>query len=182
MKVQITALTIVALLFSCMSSTKRDSVVEAKKMNEQKITKGLVDKNISDFLIKATDARLMNIKEGKAAQKSKNTEIRKYGEWRTQDHSIMLKNLKMLANELNIAIPSVISLEKTDGLRDLLAKRGIEFDKEFAKMMVIDHKRDIDEFKKASGFDNKAVNAFATKYLPVIEKHLEGIKAIKELL
>ncbi len=46
--------------------------------------------------------------------------------------------------------------------------------------MVDDHKDDIDQFKKAAEDDktNPAVKSFATKTLPVLQKHMDAITAI----
>ncbi len=58
-------------------------------------------------------------------------------------------------------------------------KNGEDFDKKFIKMMIIDHERDIKLFKKALDYKDAEVSAFAKKYLPMIQGHLDKIEVIK---
>ena len=62
---------------------------------------------------------------------------------------------------------------RSKSLHDRLAKlSGEQFDKEFAKAMVDDHKNDIKEFEaQAKGTDDVA--SFAKNTLPTLQKHLQ---------
>jgi putative membrane protein len=61
----------------------------------------------------------------------------------------------------------------------LKSKKGAEFDKAYIEMMLDDHKEDIEQFSdEASKGTDADVKAFATKTLPVLNKHLEHVKSI----
>ncbi len=167
-------------LLACIPIEKRDSVKEAKEKNEYLVAKGVVESNVSNFLVEAADGRLMGVREGKAATQSNKVAIVKYGKWMVKDQTIMLKDLKVIAKALKISLPHVVSLDKREGLINLLSKSDADFNLEFAKMMIIDHERDLAAFKKAVDFKNNEVSSFASKYVAAIENHLAKIKGIKE--
>jgi putative membrane protein len=47
-------------------------------------------------------------------------------------------------------------------------------------MMILDHKRDVRTFEKATKSNDADVKLFATKYLPVVQSHLEKIRTLKK--
>ncbi|HYI78569.1 MAG TPA: DUF4142 domain-containing protein, partial [Chryseolinea sp.] len=65
------------------------------------------------------------------------------------------------------------------GLTDLKEVHGKSFDKKFIRMMIIDHKRDLKKFEKATRSTDADIQVFATKYLPYVQSHLQKIKALK---
>lgn len=56
---------------------------------------------------------------------------------------------------------------------------GSEFDKEFARLMVKDHEKDIAEFKKEAASGKGSVQNFASQSLPTLEEHLRIAEALK---
>lgn len=136
--------------------------------------------SVTKFLIEAADARLMDSEQGKLARERGTTEeIRSYGRWMMRDQSKLLQEIQVIAKSKSIQLPSAISEEKSKGLEELKKLKGAEFDKKFTKMICIDHKRDVKEFKKASKFEDADVKQFASQYLPTIEAHLERIQEIE---
>ncbi|MEO7523540.1 MAG: DUF4142 domain-containing protein, partial [Ferruginibacter sp.] len=78
--------------------------------------------------------------------------------------------------------PSVMPDHKAE-MDKLMIKKGSDFDKAYMDMMVKDHKKDIDEFKKASTeLKEDLYRTFAAKTLPVLQKHLDSAIAIKRSL
>ena len=55
---------------------------------------------------------------------------------------------------------------------------GRDFDKEFARVMVEDHQKDIAEFKKEADGGHGAVQQLAAQTLPTLEKHLQMAKSL----
>jgi putative membrane protein len=172
------ALAVSSVLFSCKTSEEADdSVDEAQDKNAA----ASVDENISDFLTEAADARMMDIAEAKlAVARATTPEIKKYGAWMISDQNILLKEIRTLAKSKNVALPKRISHEKEQGLGELEKKTDKDFDEKFMKMITIDHRRDVRKFKNAQSIADRDVSAFASKYLPVIESHLERAKDIKQ--
>jgi len=137
--------------------------------------------SVTKFLIDAADARLMDSEQGKLARERGTTEeIRSYGRWMMRDQPKLLQEIQVIAKNKSIKLPSAISEEKSKGLEDLKKLKGAEFDKKFTKMIAIDHKRDVKEFKKAAKFEDVEVKQFASQYLPTIEAHLERIQEIEK--
>ncbi len=64
---------------------------------------------------------------------------------------------------------------KPDRLRDRLAKlQGQEFDREYVKTMVKDHKQDVAEFRRMhSGAVDPNLKAWVDKTLPTIEQQTD---------
>jgi putative membrane protein len=69
--------------------------------------------------------------------------------------------------------------KKQKAVYDKLAKlSGDAFDREFAKAMVDDHKKDIKEFEKESKKPDDAAASFAKETLPTLQKHLETAQSL----
>src|SRR5205085_12471469 len=116
------------------------------------------DNDSAKVMTEEEDARMMHIEEGKlAADNGTRAEIKQYGQLIVQDQTEMLKELRMLAASKTMVLPNTLSNEKADGLADLREKTGEEFDEKFVKMITVDHKRDVDDFDDATGFNDKDV-------------------------
>ena len=139
------------------------------------------EREIKRFITDAADARMMDREEGRLASKMGTTsDIRKYGELMIKDQTTLLAAVKELAKQKNIVLPEKITEEKSRALQDLKDVKGTDFDKKFLRMIKIDHKRDVGEFKSASEYDDQQVSAFAKKHLPMIETHLRKVERIKD--
>ena len=153
-----------------------DSVLQKKNAKAQSLSR-----EESDFILKAADARMMGILEGKAALKKGSTQrIRAYGNLMVKDQGIMLSALKQLSQSLAIDLPDTISKDKQDGLKDLLKLESNKFDRKFVRMMKIDHRRDTRLFADAKEFKNTKIKEYATRYLPLVESHLEKVKVVRK--
>ena len=156
-----------------------DSVTVAKHVNDAKSV--AVSEPAAKFLVEMVDARLMDFEEGQLAARRGSTEaIRDYGRLMMRDQTRLLSRLELLALEVQVTVPAVISDDKRDGLNDLIDSDSEHFDQNFISSIRIDHKRDVGEFKKATAFTDAAVADFARQELPLIQSHLDGIDAIKK--
>lgn len=64
-------------------------------------------------------------------------------------------------------------------LKKLESLSGTEFDREFARMAVKDHEKDVKEFEKAGQkADDTDVKAFAQKTAPVLREHLQQARSL----
>jgi len=146
-------------------------------------TKSSADETITAFITDLTEARIMDIEQGKTAEQRCTTRpLKEYGSLMIKDQAKMLNELKKLAARKNISIPSELGPEKAEALGDLRKVHGQSFDKKFIKMMIIDHKRDAKKLERAARSDDADIQVFATKYLPVVQSHLDKIKALKKSL
>lgn len=133
------------------------------------------------FLRRAADARMMDWAEGNlAVERATNAGLKDYGQRMLREQDYFMNAIKSLAASKNFTLPQALSEKKADGLDDLKEETGKSFDKKFIKMMIIDHKRDVKDFKKALKSDDADIKAFANKYLPIVEEHLASAKKLKE--
>lgn len=133
------------------------------------------------FLCRAADARMMDWAEGQlATEHATNTPLKEYGQRMLDEQDAFMDDIKALAADKNYILPTALSEKKANGLADLKEEKGKDFDKKFIKMMVIDHKRDVKDFKRALKSKDADVSAFAKKYLPVLKEHLATAQKLKE--
>jgi len=73
---------------------------------------------------------------------------------------------------------------KQQAAYDLLkTKTGADFDKAYVDAIVKDHEEDVKAFQReADKGKDEQIKAFATETLPVLQGHLEKIKAIQSKL
>jgi putative membrane protein len=166
------------LIVGC--STPHDSLQKAKtESNEITPTKSQKD---AEFLISMADARMMDFAEGKlASQRATTPALRAYGRLMKKDQTVLLHKMNGLAQREGIILPTQIGEVKAAALKDLKKLTGNEFDQRFTSMITIDHERDVGEFKRASeelSYVSEETKTFAKAALPMIETHLEKIKAL----
>jgi putative membrane protein len=134
----------------------------------------------ADFMAEAAGGGMAEVEMGKlAGTKARNPEVRKFGAMMVTDHGKAGDELKTLAAKKGVTLPPDIGSHKStfDKLNGL---SGADFDKEYVDEMVNDHETDVKAFKDAAeNAQDPDVKAFAAKVLPVIQKHLDAIKAIQ---
>jgi len=171
------------MLLACNSSSSnnQDSVDSAQNVND---STNVVSNNTSDFATEAASGGMMEVKLGQLAQqKAQNPRVKDFGAMMVKDHSQANDELKAIAARQNIALPDSMSNDKQQNVQKLSDKTGKDFDKAYMDMMVDDHKEDIDKFKDAAqNVQDTAVKAFASKTLPILQKHLDSAQAIQQAL
>jgi len=190
MKKSLVYLAVLFLFATAMSScgnAETDSKKQAENANDAKVdsakkadTVAAANSHMADlkpdatFAVEAADGGMLEVELGKlAAQKGVSSEIKKLGEMMVKDHSKANDELKAAAKAKDITLPAVMSDKCQKKLTDLTEKKGTDFDKAYADLMVSDHKDDIDEFKKeAEKGNDKELSAWAKGKVPVLEHHL----------
>ncbi|GAB3956208.1 hypothetical protein GCM10028805_45340 [Spirosoma harenae] len=178
-------LAVSTLSFQACSSKKTesaDSVENADSVNEAKEDAGTgQNDDTSEFAVKAANGGMLEVELGRMAQeKAASKDVKDFGAMMVKDHSKANDELKSIAATQNITLPSTLGEDEQKHVNEMAKLSGAEFDKKYVSMMVDDHKDDIDLFKKASEDNetNPAVKEFATKTLPVLQKHMDAINAI----
>jgi putative membrane protein len=82
--------------------------------------------------------------------------------------------LKSVAQQKGVTLPSDLNA-KDKALKDKLSgMSGDQFDKTYMSHMLMDHKKDVAEFKKESqGAKDSDIKNFASQALPTLEDHLK---------
>jgi len=93
------------------------------------------------FMTKAAQGGMAEVELGQlATQKGQSDDVKKFGQRMVDDHSKANDQLKSLASEKGVTLPT--SLDAKDrALKDRLSKMsGAQFDKAYMQAMVKDHK------------------------------------------
>lgn len=173
-------------LQACNNGAKNDSTANADSANNAKDTSTTsrlaVNTDDSNFAVEAASGGLAEVELGKLAQtKATNAQVKEFGTMMVDDHTAANNELMELAKLKNISLPSVPGEDEQKVKDDLVQKSGKDFDKAYVDAMIDDHKKDIklfsDEMKSAKDLD---IKAFASKTLPVLQKHLDHIQKIHD--
>lgn len=141
-----------------------------------------VSSDDKEFMNKAAQGGMAEVKLGElASTKAQNPDVKAFGQKMVTDHGKANDELKAIAARKNVTLPTDVNAEQKETYDKLSKLSGAEFDKEYVKTMVDDHQKDLDEFKdEADDGDDADVKAFAAKYAPVIQSHLDMIKGIQD--
>jgi putative membrane protein len=127
------------------------------------------------FVTKAAQGGLAEVQLGTLAKdKASSADVKSFGERMVTDHTKANDELKQIASKKGITLPTTLD-SKSQATYDRLAKlSGAEFDREYMKDMVSDHREDVNEFRRESqrGTDTD-IKDFAAKTLPTLEQHLQ---------
>ena len=127
------------------------------------------------FVTKAAEGGLAEVQLGQlAADHASSDEVKKFGQRMVTDHGKANDELKSLAQQKNITVPTELNA-KDKALHDRLAKlSGAAFDRAYMQHMLADHRIDVNEFKREStAGKDPDVKAWASKTLPTLEEHLK---------
>ena len=133
------------------------------------------------FMMDAARGGAAEVELGKlAAQRASSDAVKQLGQRLADDHSKANEELKNLAQQKGVTLPSDLD-PKHRQLRDRLAKlSGAGFDRAYVNEMVRDHQKDVSEFKKeAARAKDPDLKAWADKTLPTLEDHLKQVQQVQ---
>jgi putative membrane protein len=126
----------------------------------------------------AAQGGMAEVELGKlAVDKAQNPDVKQFGQKMVDDHSKANDELKSIAEKDNITLPQQLTA-KDQATKNRLSKlNGAAFDKAYMHDMVMDHVKDVNEFKQEAKFGkNEDIKGFAAKYTPTLEEHLKMAK------
>jgi len=137
------------------------------------------DKASQKFLKEAMEGNLAEVQMGQLAQKNGGSDrVRSFGQMLQKDHSDAYEKAKSAANSLGMSPPNEPN-SKQKAMYDRMSKlSGENFDRQFAKHMVEDHKKDIKEYEKEAK-KNDAAGGYAKEALPTLHKHLDTAQSLR---
>lgn len=132
------------------------------------------------FVMEAAVGGMEEVQLGQlAAQKASDTDVKNFGQKMVDDHSKANDQLKQVASQKGVTVPSTLPASKQKEVDHLSKLSGAAFDKAYVSMMVKDHKKDVAEFKKESTkAKDSDVKSFASTTLPTLQDHLKMIEDI----
>ena len=150
------------------------------------------------FIKDAAEGGMMEVHVGQlGVQKGQSAEVKQYAQRLIDDHTKANTELKQLAASKGVTLPDDKIASNTEAdrsrVREILEGHkdiadykklenlsGTEFDREFVRMAVNDHEKDVKEFDKAAEkSDDADVKAFAQKTAPILREHLQQAKALQ---
>jgi putative membrane protein len=126
------------------------------------------------FLTEAIQGDLAEVKMGELAQQKGGTDrVKEFGQTLAKDHGDHAKTLQQLGQQVGIAtLPSEPSA-KQKAEHDRLGKlSGAQFDREFAKLVVDDHRKDIAKYQ-AEAKKSGPIGTMAKQTIPTLQQHLQ---------
>jgi putative membrane protein len=129
------------------------------------------------FLIEAMQGDMAEVQMGKLAQqKGQSEDVKQLGQMLEQDHSQHLQQAQQEAQQLGITPPQQVNAKQKANYERMSKLNGAQFDKQFTKHEVADHKKDIAEYQKQAKSKGPLAQ-FAEQTVPVLQKHLQTAQA-----
>lgn len=127
------------------------------------------------FMKKAAEGGIAEVELGKlAAEKASNEQVKKFGQRMVDDHTKANNQLKDVAAQKHIDLPTEPSAKDKATKARLEKLSGEQFDRAYMSDMVKDHKKDVAEFARESqSSKDPAVKNFARETLPTLREHLK---------
>jgi putative membrane protein len=135
----------------------------------------------ADFALKAGQSNAEEAALGDLARRrASNPDVKRFGRHMVTDHLEAGRELLAIATRKGIPVPrrALEKLVRTE--RAILAARpGQRFDLEYIKQQVASHRVALTLFRHAAqNADDPAIKAYAQKYRPVIQEHLNEAEAL----
>lgn len=133
-----------------------------------------LDKTDKEFVIAAAKNDMTEAHEGQMAEsQASRADVKLFAKKLVQDHSNSYQHLNQLAAKTGVTIPKGINAAKNSTIRHLVNLKGQKFDRSFITDEIAAHRHAIAAFKREAKVGQDAdVKAYATKMIPVLEKHL----------
>ena len=133
------------------------------------------DRTFSDkvFVKKAAEGSLTEVELGKLAQEKGSSEaVKEFGKKMVDDHTKSSEAIAQVASKVSVEVPSELPKGGRKAKEKLAKLSGPEFDKAYAKLMLNDHREDVDSFTQAARYGTAPdVKEFAVKTLPTLQQH-----------
>ena len=144
-------------------------------------TKAVLNDAEKNFLTKAEEVDIRQRNLGRVMlEKSQNKDVKDYAQMLVDDHSKNLRDVVDLMNQKGMAQPKDLPEVKHEAVDKLNAMSGPELDREFVKMMLDDHQKDVSEFRnEANTAQDKDVKDYATRTVSMLEKHLQKAQELQ---
>lgn len=136
----------------------------------------------SMFVMEAAIGGLMEVQAGQLAQQNGASQrVKDFGGMMVTDHSKANDELRSYASGHGITLPDSLPSKEQKHINQMKSMKGAAFDRHYISMMVDDHQKDVAKFKKEStGANDAQLKQWAGNTLPVLQKHLDSIQAIKK--
>lgn len=141
-------------------------------------------KDIMEFIEKASSGGLIEVQLGQAAQKNAvNQQVKDLGKMIAKEHEDANTQLTAALKAMQLNAPAALADEYKNKVEKVSKKQGNEFDKEYVDFLVDEHEEDIEDFEKAqTSLPESELKTWVSNTLPVLRKHLAEAKYIQKQL
>jgi putative membrane protein len=133
-----------------------------------------------------TEVALNNRSEVKlstlALSRTKNSMVRSYASALLNNHDDMDKELKEMAVSKKVLLPGPDTADISEMMSKMTNMSDDQFDKEYMKMIIKDHRDVAGLFKQGTGLADPAVKAYAGKYLPIVKDQIKDASSLRSKL
>lgn len=106
--------------------------------------------------------------------------VKTFGQRMVSDHEMINRQLEVIARKHSMAPPAELPAEEKAQVDKLTGLRGEDFDAAYMPMMVQDHQKDIEDFRKqARRGSNPELKSFAEQNTATLEQHLRQAREIQ---
>jgi putative membrane protein len=132
----------------------------------------------------ATNAAAGGLAEVQAAQlaekKAASASVKHFAQQMEKDHSAANNELMQLAKVQSISLPTGPDSAHATALEQMAKLSGAAFDREYMLSQLSEHRKAVVLFQKQAGSgQDTQLKAFAQKYLPTLQHHLQMAGAVK---
>lgn len=132
------------------------------------------------FVMEAAAGGMAEVQLGELAQRqAASAEVKQFGALMVKDHGAANAELLRLAAAKGLQPPSQPGREQADLMTRLRKLDGAEFDREYSRAMLDDHRKDVAKFEQqARTAHDPEVKAFAERTLPTLKQHLAKAESL----
>lgn len=161
------------------SSTSTSTSMDANATTTNNV---VTDEKSAEFFKKVTNSGMAEIQLAKLAQQKATIDaVKNFAAMLERDHTAVNQQIKNLADQRTVAVPTTISDDKQKMYTDMEKMTGKAFDKDYISMMIKAHNDGISLFEDTrSNASDVDVKNFADKTLPALKMHLDSAKAIQK--
>ena len=114
-----------------------------------------------------------------AAERARSPAVREFGQTLVSDHQQARQELRDLGRDFGLRPGWQPSDEARDERQKLDGLRGRDFDREFVRFMIDDHRKDISEFRDEANEQHGRVSDLARNQIPAMRNHLRMAIALE---
>jgi putative membrane protein len=132
------------------------------------------------FIKKAAEGGLAEVQLGQlATEKADSQDVKQFGQRMVDDHTKANDQLKQVASQKGVTVPDKLSPKDAATKARLENLSGKAFDRAYMRDMVMDHTKDVSEFRlESKNAKDPDVKNFASQTLPTLQDHLKEAKSI----
>jgi putative membrane protein len=128
----------------------------------------------TDFVNEAATSDMFEIQSSQLAAQRTQDDVKSFADKMVTDHTKTTSELKGLASQQNISLPTQMTSSQQSMLDKLNGLQGNDFAKQYMDDQVSAHKDAVSLFERyGKGGDNDKLKSWATQTLPILQQHLD---------